>query len=163
MSFFMNLHSLLLQITPSPYHLSIPLLPGYHPPCNCLNIRLFLPLQHQIPTLLQLHLIMCQTCHQMSQSLYPILHIPYHLVHALLPLGFTKWLRVFTDGRVKYPISRALLAVTVSALEEPTCYSNVIKLPEWRQAMQAEFNALLQNQTWTFVPPQNATNLVGCK
>lgn len=106
---------------------------------------------------------MCQTCHQMSPSLYPILHIPYHPVHALLPLGFTKWLRVFTDGRVKYPISRALLAVTDSALEEPTCYSNAIKLLEWRQAMQAEFNALLQNQTWTLVPPQTATNLVGCK
>jgi len=24
-------------------------------------------------------------------------------------------------------------------------------------------NALLQNQTWTLVPPQQATNLVGCK
>jgi hypothetical protein len=29
--------------------------------------------------------------------------------------------------------------------------------------MKAEFNALLQNQTWTLVPKQNATNLVGCK
>jgi hypothetical protein len=29
--------------------------------------------------------------------------------------------------------------------------------------MQTEFNALLQNQTWTLVPPQQATNLVGCK
>jgi hypothetical protein len=47
--------------------------------------------------------------------------------------------RVFTDGRVKYPISRALLVVTDSALEEPTCYSNAIKLLEWRQTMQVEF------------------------
>jgi hypothetical protein len=29
--------------------------------------------------------------------------------------------------------------------------------------MQTNFNALLQNQTWTLVPPQQATNLVGCK
>lgn len=43
---------------------------------------------------------------------------------------------LFNDGRVKYPISRALLAVTNLALDEPTCYSNAIKLPEWRQAMQ---------------------------
>jgi len=29
--------------------------------------------------------------------------------------------------------------------------------------MQTEFNALLQNQTWTLVSPQQANNLVGCK
>jgi len=71
--------------------------------------------------------------------------------------------RVFTDGRIRYPISRALLAVQDSEFAEPTCFSNDIKIPEWRQAMQTEFNALLQNQTWTLVPPQQATNLVGCK
>jgi hypothetical protein len=48
--------------------------------------------------------------------------------------------RVFTDGLIKYPIPRALLAVS-----------------------NTEFNALLQNQTWTLVPPQQAHNLVGCK
>jgi hypothetical protein len=62
--------------------------------------------------------------------------------------------RVFTDGRLKYPIPHALLAVPDSDIEEPTCYTN---------AMQPEFNALLQNQTWTLVPPQQANNFVGCK
>jgi hypothetical protein len=64
---------------------------------------------------------------------------------------------------VKYPISHALLVVTNLALDEPTCYSNAIKIPEWQQAVQAKFNALLQNHTWTLVPPTTATNLVGCK
>jgi len=71
--------------------------------------------------------------------------------------------QIFHDGRVKYLVSCALLAVTDLALDEPTCYSNAIKIPERRKAMQVEFNALLQNHTWTLVPPQTATNLVGCK
>jgi len=55
--------------------------------------------------------------------------------------------RVFTDGRIKYNISHALLVVLDSAIEESTCYSNAVKLPEWRQAMWTKFNELLQNQT----------------
>jgi hypothetical protein len=44
--------------------------------------------------------------------------------------------RVFTDGRIRYPISRALPAVQDSEFAEPTCYSNADKIPEWRQAMR---------------------------
>jgi hypothetical protein len=71
--------------------------------------------------------------------------------------------RVFIDDRIKYPIPHALLAVSNTDIVEPTCYTNAVKIPEWRQAMQTKFNALLQNQTWTLVPPQQAHNLVGCK
>jgi len=48
-------------------------------------------------------------------------------------------------------------------LAEPTCFSNANTIPEWRAAMQTEFNALLQNKTWSLVPPTTASNVVDCK
>jgi hypothetical protein len=71
--------------------------------------------------------------------------------------------RQLTDGRIRYPLPRALKAETHSALIEPTCFSNAVLIPEWRTAMQVEFNALLHNKTWSLVPSQAASNLVGCK
>lgn len=35
--------------------------------------------------------------------------------------------------------------------------------PEWREAMDLEFDALLQKQTWRLVPLQSGMNVVGCK
>jgi hypothetical protein len=55
------------------------------------------------------------------------------------------------------------VAETHSALVEPTCFSNAVKVPAWRNATQVEFNALLQNQTWSLVAKQPFQNLVGCK
>jgi hypothetical protein len=43
--------------------------------------------------------------------------------------------RIFTDGRLKYPIPRALLAVSNTDIAKLTCYTNAIKIPEWRQDM----------------------------
>jgi hypothetical protein len=71
--------------------------------------------------------------------------------------------RQLTDGRIWYPLPRALMAETHSTLIEPTCFSNAVFIPEWRTAMQVEFNALLHNKTWSLVPCQAASNLVGCK
>jgi hypothetical protein len=67
----------------------------------------------------------------------------------------------FTDGTVRYPLPQALLSE--AALIEPTCFSNAVKINEWCNAMQVEFNALLKNNTWTFVPSLVAKNVVGCK
>jgi hypothetical protein len=71
--------------------------------------------------------------------------------------------RQLTDGTIRYPIPLVLLAETQFAGVEPTCFSKVITVPEWRNAMQVEFNTLLQNQTWVLVPPQSSHNVVGCK
>jgi hypothetical protein len=68
-----------------------------------------------------------------------------------------------TDGRIRYPTPQALVAASSLAICEPTCYSNAIPIPKWRNTMQTEFNALLQNQTWSLVPPHPSQNIVGCK
>jgi hypothetical protein len=62
---------------------------------------------------------------------------------------------------VRHPIPRALLSE--AALLQPTCFSNVVKVSEWCNAMQVEFNAFLKNRTWSLVPPQATKNVVGCK
>jgi hypothetical protein len=50
--------------------------------------------------------------------------------------------RHFTDGTVRYPIPRALIAISYDlSLQEPTCFSTTVKIPEWRNAMQQEFNS----------------------
>jgi len=48
-------------------------------------------------------------------------------------------------------------------IREPTSVTNALKEPIWRHAMQDEFNALIQNETWDLVSSQCASNLVGCK
>jgi hypothetical protein len=70
-------------------------------------------------------------------------------------------IRKLTDGTIRYPLPQALLSE--STLLEPSCFSNAIKINERRNAMQVEFNALLKNQIWSFVPPMAAKNVVGCK
>jgi hypothetical protein len=69
------------------------------------------------------------------------------------------------DGTVRYPLPKALLAAatTNSDLTEPTCFTVASKHPKWRQAMNHEFDALLNNQTWSLVPPHHSQNTIGCK
>ena len=69
----------------------------------------------------------------------------------------------FNDGTVRYPLPHALLTETTLSPSEPTCYSSAVKVPQWHEAMNTKFDALLKNQTWTLVPSTQAHNLVGCK
>lgn len=51
----------------------------------------------------------------------------------------------FHDGVIQYPIPRALMFLMSPF--KPTYYSTTTKFPEWRTIMEAEFNALLKNNT----------------
>ncbi|PKI58788.1 hypothetical protein CRG98_020778 [Punica granatum] len=69
-----------------------------------------------------------------------------------------------SDGSL-YPITfTALVAATTSSttwhcrLGHP---NKAVKDPNWRQAMADKFNALIQNGTWSLVPPNPQVNVVG--
>ncbi|GKV05053.1 hypothetical protein SLEP1_g17101 [Rubroshorea leprosula] len=56
-------------------------------------------------------------------------------------------------------------ALTTSPImaSEPTCVTQALKDPNWRQAMSAEFSALVRQGTWELVPPAPTQHLIGCK
>ncbi|KAK9937704.1 hypothetical protein M0R45_014476 [Rubus argutus] len=45
----------------------------------------------------------------------------------------------------------------------PHTYKQALQIPIWKQAMQEEHDALMQQQTWTLVPLPPDKNLVSCK
>jgi histone deacetylase 1/2 len=44
--------------------------------------------------------------------------------------------------------------------EEPETLQEVLQDPQWKDAMQAEFDALLKNETWSLVPPSKGKNII---
>jgi len=48
-------------------------------------------------------------------------------------------------------VSHALLAKGEAFTSDPTCYTSAIKFPEWFEAMNKEFDALLKNKAWILV------------
>jgi hypothetical protein len=68
-------------------------------------------------------------------------------------------------GMICYPLPKVLLTIahTTMTEPEPTCFTTAAKSPAWRKAMNLEFDALLQNQTWTLVPSHPSQNIIGCK
>ncbi|KAM1791280.1 hypothetical protein ACFX12_035263 [Malus domestica] len=49
---------------------------------------------------------------------------------------------------------------TITAMSEPTCYSQANKFQEWRTAMADEFNALQRAGTWSLVPYTPTMNVL---
>ena len=68
-------------------------------------------------------------------------------------------------NNITKPIQKLNLHTQLSSLSclEPTSVGQALKDPTWRQAMSAEYDALVRNGTWELVSPTGFVNLVGCK
>lgn len=53
--------------------------------------------------------------------------------------------------------------VTTLTIPEPSSYTVAVKIPEWKQAMCDEFDALKSQKTWSLVPHTPLMNIVDCK
>jgi len=67
------------------------------------------------------------------------------------------------ESHIRYPLLKALMTTVTNNEPEPTCYSEAIKHPNWRDAMNKEFDALLRNGTWTLIPSPPTANIIGSK
>lgn len=70
-----------------------------------------------------------------------------------------------TRGKARIFKPKAWLTKTTRdwALTEPTRVTDAVKTPEWKSAMDCEYDALLRNKTWCLVPPSPKMNVVGNK
>lgn len=62
-------------------------------------------------------------------------------------------------GSLKSKAILNLLAIST----EPSSYLQALRIFEWRFAMQIEFAALQQQQTWELVPTPAHQKVIGCK
>lgn len=46
---------------------------------------------------------------------------------------------------------------------EPATIKQALSIPKWHNAMQAEYQALMANNTWTLVPLPPHRKSIGCK
>jgi histone deacetylase 1/2 len=66
--------------------------------------------------------------------------------------------KVYTDGTIKYGKSAFL-----TATGEPQCLEEALGSKHWKEAMDAEYMALMKNKIWHLVPPQKGVNIIDCK
>jgi hypothetical protein len=75
-------------------------------------------------------------------------------VHTRLQKGI-RHPKQYTDGTIRYGM--------LSSTGEPYNLTEALADQNWRQAMEEEYNALIENNTWHLVPPSSNKNLIDCK
>lgn len=110
---------------------------------NLLKFLTCLPLNHSLQPHLRPHLLLQFPFHQPKP-------LPAPSIHPMLTRSKTKQLVTFSPH------------VLVSNLE-PSSVCEALLDSQWVKAMEEEFTALQQNNTWTLVPFSSNMNLVGCK
>jgi histone deacetylase 1/2 len=63
--------------------------------------------------------------------------------------------KVYTDGTVRYGC--------LTASGELQSLDEALNSRDWKLAMDAEYNALIDNKTWHLVPPKRGINVIDCK
>ncbi|MFS8010596.1 putative RNA-directed DNA polymerase [Helianthus anomalus] len=63
-------------------------------------------------------------------------------------------------GSIKPPLYPTLMTTSISPI--PTIYAKAFADPNWVHAMQTEFNALQENETWELVPRPNDRPVIRC-
>lgn len=66
-----------------------------------------------------------------------------------------------TEIKLSILMPRALTYVT--SISEPDTVFEALLIPEWKEAMHAEYNALILNGTWSLVPFTPDMNLISSK
>jgi histone deacetylase 1/2 len=62
----------------------------------------------------------------------------------------------YTDGTIRYGLS-------CSTSEEPESLQVALNNKDWKNAMDEEYKAIIDNKTWHLVPKQQGSNLIDCK
>ncbi|XP_071679680.1 uncharacterized protein [Lolium perenne] len=70
--------------------------------------------------------------------------------------------KVWTDGSVAWLAACKAHGVSDPSLE-PANHHDALRVPQWRDAMEQEYQALLRNNTWTLVPPPSKVNIIDSK
>jgi hypothetical protein len=68
------------------------------------------------------------------------------------------------EGVLQAPDRLTLAAISSPPLPPtPTTVHGALADPQWRRAMEEEYDALQANHTWDLVPRPHGTNVVACR